>query len=106
MIRPLALAAILATPLNAHEAATGWPYDPACCSDRDCHHVRTDNVRIVQGGYQVEMAVGDHPYTERAVSAFIPADSSRVRISGDSDFHVCANRVGNIYCIYIPLMGV
>ena len=90
----------------AHEAETGWMYDTACCSGKDCHHVAPQAVRATAEGWFVHLYPGDHPMATREVMFVIPFDSTKVRISGDQDFHVCIGSGGySIYCIYVPNFG-
>ncbi len=77
---------------SAHEAHKGWEYDADCCSDRDCFEIEAKGIKQVPGGY--ELATGE----------FVA--QSKVRQSKDEDYHLCRhNRVGTIFCLYIPNPG-
>lgn len=58
----------------SHEAPSGWQYPSDCCSGQDCRPVSCDSL--------VEMRDGVHFLN----SVF---KSGQVRVSGDSQCHVC-----------------
>lgn len=103
-------AALWWTALNAafgHSAPSGWSYDWECCSTMDCAPVPDAAVREAAGGYSVRVEPGQHPMvTGSAVTGFIAHGDSRIRVSGDSDRHVCISRAGTLLCIYVPPGGV
>jgi hypothetical protein len=79
----------------AHNAPSGWAYDPACCSDRDCYEVSDDAVAVVPGGWRIK-ATGE---------VFRQLD---VRQSQDGHFHRCslAGRGDTrTICLYVPPMS-
>jgi len=110
MKRILPIMAILAGPAAAHQAPSGWDYDPECCSARDCAPARAGHVREERRdgvlGYRVVVPLGEHHYSRVPVDAFLPLGDPRIRVSGDEDRHVCLARSGHVYCIYIPPGGV
>lgn len=74
--------ALLAAVILAH---SWYPYE--CCSDRDCHPVKS--VKEVPNGYQAE-------------GIFFP--KSLAKPSQDGDFHVCYNpATKKPLCIFIPM---
>lgn len=91
----------------AHEAPSGWEYDPYCCDERDCRQLNPDEVHE-DGDYYV-WASEKSGATHR-----IHRGSSNVRASGDGHFHGCElpARDGGMpsvtdyrfRCLYIPLM--
>ena len=108
MKRALAIVALLAGPAAAHEAPSGWSYDPECCSGFDCAWVAPGAVREVAGGYYVSIAPGTHPRVPMGsppVSGVIRHGDPRIRASGDEHRHVCVLG-GRILCIYVPPGGV
>ena len=56
MTRALLTAAIAlcATSAGAHDAPTGWSFDPACCSNRDCGEVPTDWISEERDGVHIK----------------------------------------------------
>jgi hypothetical protein len=111
-MRKIALALALLIPLSgavAHNAASGWEYDRECCHTFDCAQVRDPTIEVVPGGYRVTLPPGSHPMVgvgRSTVTAFVPFDSPRVRVSGDAFKHACVSAAGYIYCIYLPPGGV
>lgn len=99
---------LLAGSVAAHQAPSGWAYDAACCSGRDCALVGPGVVREVSGGYAVVVLPGTHPMVPRgaaAVRAFVGHGDRRIRASGDEHRHVCiAGRA--VLCLYVPPGGV
>lgn len=90
----VALAAMLvASVVWAHQAASGWQYDLACCHDEDCQALPEGAVKITPQGY-----VWD--------GETFPFASPKVRVSGDSLYHGCKIE-GSGYrpCLYVPPMG-
>lgn len=93
----------------AHQAPSGWHYDTDCCNTRDCGpapvgavtEVRKDNVL----GYAIRLRAGEHHHFPGALDAFVPADSPKVRRSGDADYHACVSVTGEVLCLYAPLGG-
>ena len=89
MIRLVFVAALAAGPASAHEAVTGWSYDAACCSGKDCAEISSSEVVAGKGGWRVRQFT--IPY-------------GKERISPDGRFHLCAYQ-GHLRCFYAPGMG-
>ncbi|TCL74647.1 hypothetical protein EV286_102208 [Rhizobium sp. BK251] len=93
---------------NAHDAQSGWKYEPYCCNGNnhtgDCQMIPTKSVRIVQGGYQVTLAPGDHRLVTRSHVFKLPQQTARR--SQDSEYHLCLFPDENTpRCFYAPDMG-
>ncbi|WP_172292955.1 hypothetical protein [Pseudoruegeria sp. HB172150] len=88
---------IFATAAQPH----GW-YDPYCCSDRDCAHIRATAV-AVDGAWIVSLKANDHPMLNSSVKYIIHFDDFRVRPSRDNYFHACiSSKEGYLLCLYVP----
>ncbi len=70
----------------AHQAPSGWWYDPFCCGGQDCHPVV--GVVVTGDGFVVagELMAGNDP---------------RILPSQDDAFHLCQDETG-IHCLYVP----
>lgn len=112
MKRALAAAALLvaAGGAVAHDAPSGWSYDPECCNTRDCSPAPAGTVREERRGgvlgYAVVIPLGMHHNARVAVDEFIPLGDPRIRVSGDDQRHACVSSTGRVYCIYIAPGGV
>lgn len=120
VVRVLVLALILApivvlilgyrTPVKAHEAASGWSYDPNCCNTMDCAQVDVATVRITASGYEVTLRPGDHFRVFVSRVYLVPLDDARIRRSGDEHYHACigsphyAADPQRLICLYVPDM--
>ena len=102
-------------PALAHDAPSGWAYDPACCQSRDCHQVQRGAIREVAGGFSVVIEPGTHPMLPRGAprfEAFIAHGDTRIRPSGDEHRHACISPPrwpdGRrfLLCIYVEPGGV
>lgn len=103
---PILLAALCAAPVAlSHEAPTGWTYDAACCSDRDCGVMPFNRVVPTEGGWRVRVEPEEHHYYPGALDVVVPYDDRRLRQSGDTEFHLCLSRTGHLLCLYVPPMG-
>jgi hypothetical protein len=88
-------------PTLAHEALSGWKYDSACCSEKDCYEIPVSKTpRITPHGYVM------HDGT------FVPKDSSRRRDSKDVRWHRCDGytiagpvAIPFVRCLYVPQGG-
>mgnify|MGYP003500616992 CR=1 FL=1 len=83
---------------RAHEAPTGWAFDPACCGNGDCKPIPASDIRETASGYLIV------PTNE-----VIPYQSSKVRVSPDGKSYRCSvggKRTGNTYCVYVNKGGV
>lgn len=91
----------------AHDAPSGWSYDPGCCNTTDCRQVSgsasTSKVRVVEitGGYRIIKPGSAEPED-------IGWNDSRIRSSKDGEYHWCSG-AGLDYtrtiCLYIPDRG-
>lgn len=81
---------LLAEEVAAHE----W-YDPWCCNEQDCKPVPMSSVHVTRDGYFVD-----------ETSELIPYRDSRIRPSGDSQFHTCTPYGSKIRCLYVPAGGM
>lgn len=91
-----------------HDAPLGWRYEPYCCNGNDdngdCQMIPTKSVKIVQGGYQVTLAPGDHRLVTRYHVFKLPQQTTRR--SQDSAYHLCLFPDENTpRCFYAPDMG-
>lgn len=94
----LGLGVLSATKARAHEAPTGWRFDPECCGNGDCMPVPMTTIRETPNGYQIKQT-----------GEVIPYDSPKVRPSPDGMPYRCSTGgkpEGNTYCIYVPKGGV
>lgn len=89
----LALVLVLtAARAMAHEAPTGWAYDPACCSNRDCAPAAAKTISENAEGWLVD----GKDFVARG----------KERRSGDEFFHVCRSVYdGRLLCLYAPNRG-
>ena len=88
-----------------HQAPSGWTYDAACCSDRDCTALRFGRVTLGPEGWIVRIEEGEHHYFPGATTVVVPYGDRRLRRSGDTEFHGCLDRTGRLLCLYVPPMG-
>lgn len=99
---------------GAHDAPSGWAYDAACCNMTDCQPVATESVTETRDGYLVSLAPGEHKNAPEGFSALVPYRNedgtlnNRIRISGDSEFHVCIAPYPKprLLCLYAKPGGV
>lgn len=81
----------LVTPLAAHEAASGWTYPLACCSNKDCREV-------------LDVKEGPNGYTVPSGEVLGYADR-RIRRSPDGLFHWCSASgldTSRTICLFVP----
>lgn len=79
----------------AHQAPSGWEYDPWCCNHQDCRQLPEGDVNEVKGGWYV-----------KSLDVFIPYTHPQLRVSGDEHFHLCELPKGTVRCFYVPPGGV
>ena len=101
-------ACALATPAAAHDAPSGWQYEQICCNGNnhngDCQMIPATTVRIVDGGYQVTIAPGDHRLATRSHVFHLP--QNHARRSQDGEYHLCLYPTEDTpRCFYAPDMG-
>ena len=92
----------------AHDAASGWQYEQYCCNGDshggDCQMIPATAVRIIDGGYQVTLAPGDHRLATRRHIFRVPQDAARH--SQDGEYHLCLYPTEDTpRCFYAPDMG-
>lgn len=91
----------------AHQAPSGWQYDHACCSNRDCAPVPARMIRATPDGLRVAIPAGAHPFvTGDDLVEIVPYADPRLRPSGDGDHHACISPSRRVLCIYLPPGGV
>lgn len=94
--------------VSAHESHKGFKYESYCCNGNsetgDCQMIPTKSVRVVQGGYEVSLAPGDHRLvTRRHVFNW---SQNQTRRSEDGEYHLCLYPDENTpRCFYAPDMG-
>lgn len=89
----------ICTPADAHDAPSGWAYDPVCCSNRDCRPEQNE-VKATSLGWFVTSTGETIRYGDR-----------RIHESKDGNFHRClikknAAGPGMTRCLYVPPMGL
>jgi hypothetical protein len=94
---------------RAHQAPSGWQYDPECCSGRDCAEVAPPTV--TPDGLVFFVVPGGHPAATRAgrpLTVTVAHDDRRIRASGDDHWHLCLTLDGraHVLCVYRPAMGM
>lgn len=92
----------------AHDAPSGWQYDPLCCNGDshagDCQMISSSTVRIVKGGYEVTLAPGDHRLATRRHVFLL--SQWLTRRSRDGEYHLCLfPNEDTPRCFYAPDMG-
>lgn len=103
-----AFALLLTTSAMAHDAPMQWKYDAWCCKGGtetgDCAQIRTDAVRIVNGGFEITLKPGDHPKVTKAHTFRV--EQGHARQSKDEFYHVCLYPTEDkLRCFYSPMMA-
>lgn len=70
----------------AHQAPSGWSYEPFCCGGQDCAPVS---------------GVTATPFGWHVAGEFIAYNDPRIRRSQDGSFHLCRSARGT-HCLYVP----
>ncbi len=92
----------LTLPAFAHDAPSGWTYDPTCCNGMDCAPIPDRGIRLHGAFYEVPLLPKDHPFVFKKTTIRVPV--SRVRPSQDEDYHLCLSTNGETaFCLYVPL---
>lgn len=87
---------IFSSPIIGH-AHSWYPYE--CCSDKDCYPVKTDKVKVVKGGWEIDGFFYRH---------------DEVRESPDEFYHICRLNDGGgpvivpdkqKPCVWVPVEG-
>ncbi|RDJ07096.1 hypothetical protein B5K06_21775 [Rhizobium grahamii] len=91
--------------LEAHDAARGWTYPPACCRGRgqggDCDAIPRSDVSKLRRGYSIILQPGDHFRATRSHRFFVPYGDELP--SGDGDFHLCLHPSEDyLDCFFAP----
>lgn len=97
-----------AEPLRAHEAMSGWRYDPWCCTpELDCAEIPTEAVRITRDGYLVTLRPGDHKMLAREPEPRSYLIRFRdARVSPDGRYHACIYPTPEtMRCFFAPPQG-
>jgi hypothetical protein len=79
---------------SAHDAPSGWRYDPSCCSSRDCRPIPTAALKESPTGYVITIGNVTLPYGDR-----------RLKDSPDGLVHWCTSNGrddGRTICLYVP----
>lgn len=93
----LAVLVFFVATARAHEAPTGWSFDPACCGGNDCKPVPTSEITVTAEGYKIA-----------TTGEVIPFQSTKVRVSPDGMPYRCSVGglpTGHTYCIYVSKGG-
>ncbi|MCY1336182.1 hypothetical protein D9M68_270270 [compost metagenome] len=76
---------------DAHMAAGGWTYPPACCNgndvDGDCQAIPSSDVTEGPFGFAIHLHPGDHHLVTRNQLLLIPYGTEIP--SHDSNYHIC-----------------
>jgi hypothetical protein len=89
---------------HAHDAPTGWSYDPWCCGGHDCQPISSEYVEITENGFLVTLPEGSHITARRDHERLFGYDD--VRHSEDMEFHACIlPRTQEFRCLYVPPFG-
>jgi hypothetical protein len=91
----------------AHDAPSGWAYDPYCCNGDgetgDCQMIPSRTVKVVEGGYQINLEPGDHRLVTHNHTFLIP--QRKTMHSPDGAYHLCLFPDENtLRCFYAPDM--
>lgn len=107
----LVVAGIALPPGNAdaHQAASGWTYPPACCKgDKvggDCEQIPATTVKTGPNGFVVQLLPGDHHLVTRRQTYLIPYGDQIP--SGDGNFHICLHPTeDHENCFFAPPDGM
>ncbi|WP_088937477.1 hypothetical protein [Rhizobium sp. N122] len=99
---------MLATATHAHQAPSGFTYDPFCCNgdgeNGDCQRISSKTVRPNNEGYEVTLLPGDHRLATRRHVFSIP--QGEVKESPDGAYHLCLfPNEDTVRCFYAPPIG-
>jgi hypothetical protein len=98
---------IFASGALAHDAPTGWRYDPYCCNGDgmtgDCQMIPSRTVKVVEGGFLITLEPGDHREITRNHVFMMP--QRKTMRSPDGAFHLCLfPNEDTPRCFYAPDM--
>jgi hypothetical protein len=88
---------LLSREARAHEAPTGWSFDPLCCSNRDCGEVPADWISEGPAGVTVKPTGELLSYTDKRVKQSKDERTYWCRPPGDPN--------PKTICIYLPPKG-
>ena len=99
---------LFATSAMAHDAPSGWTYDPYCCNGDsqtgDCEMIPSRTVTVIPGGYRITLYPGDHRYVTHAHIFTLP--QRKTMRSPDGAYHLCLFPDENTpRCFYAPDMA-
>ena len=78
---------------SAHEAPSGWFYDAACCSNKDCAPIDDAEVEESDAGFFLKTR-----------QEFVPREKTKQ--GRDENFHLCVNQFnGSLLCFYRKFSG-
>lgn len=102
------IAIVFATAAEAHEAPSGFTYEPYCCNgdghNGDCQQISSKTVRPVPKGFQVTLLPGDHRLATHKHVFFVP--QTQTMESPDGAYHLCLfPNEYTVRCFYAPPMG-
>lgn len=103
-----ALMIAFATAGHAHQAQSGFTYEPFCCNgdgdSGDCQRISSKTVLPGPGGYEVTLLPGDHKLVTHRHVFLIP--QAQTRESPDGDYHLCLYpNEDTVRCFYAPPLG-
>ena len=112
----------LFAPSDAHMAAGGWTYPPACCNgndvDGDCQSIPSSDVTKGPFGFSIHLHPGDHHLVTRNQLLVIPYGKKLP--SHDYNYHICLQPTDDrseaagmgkegkyrVNCFFVPPDGV
>lgn len=102
-----ALLSLLAFPVSAHTAMSGWSYPVECCSSVDCAEISPSAVRETPTGYEVTIRPGTHPMwrADRPAPLTVKFPYRDAKPSPDGRWHVCIDPTGNPLCLFAIIGG-
>jgi hypothetical protein len=98
------------TPAWAHQAPSGVPYLPSCCSKEDCGAMPDSAVEELGGGYvRMTFKPGSHPMwgPERTHDLVVDFEPKHRRDPLDGDWHGCIDPRRDVVeiCYHPPARG-
>jgi len=107
---------------DAHMAAGGWTYPPACCNgndvDGDCQSIPSSDITKGPFGFSIHLHPGDHHLVTRNQLLVIPYGKEIP--SHDRNYHICLQPTDDrseaagmgkegkyrVNCFFVPPDGV
>jgi hypothetical protein len=87
----------VATPVDAHDAPSGWSYPFSCCSNFDCRQVESKAISERPEGYVIKNTGEVVSYADH-----------RVKNSPDGEYHWCSvagQQNSRTICLFVPPKG-